>query len=186
MEVRVVFDHCPLVLDTTTTRWGPSPIHFEIMWLEHKSFNKEFERWWNESNTSGWKGYKFPNKLKIIKEKLKRWNVDVFRDVRMIKESLCRRARELDALKGSGRWNDQLIQERLVVKCELEEIIFKEEIALCMKSKFSWAKEGDTNIKLFHRLMNARNSKNFITRIELEDRSYIKREKEIVKVVTEL
>ncbi|PON66284.1 Endonuclease/exonuclease/phosphatase, partial [Parasponia andersonii] len=26
MEDRVVFDHCPVLLDSTLTRWGPSPL----------------------------------------------------------------------------------------------------------------------------------------------------------------
>ncbi|PON64188.1 hypothetical protein PanWU01x14_127100 [Parasponia andersonii] len=55
-----------------------------------------------------------------------------------------------------------------------------------MKSKFSWAKEGDADSKLFHRLMNARKSKNSITRIKLEDRSVVDREEEIVQAVRDL
>ncbi|PON63520.1 Endonuclease/exonuclease/phosphatase [Trema orientale] len=43
IEVRVVSDHCPVLLDSTPTRWGPSPFRFENMCLEHKSFNKDFE-----------------------------------------------------------------------------------------------------------------------------------------------
>ena len=53
-----------------------------------------------------------------------------------------------------------------------------------MKSKFIWAKEGDANSKLFHSLMNARKSKNVITRLELEDGSLIDSENDIVREIT--
>ena len=33
----------------------------------------------------GWEGYKFMTKLKLIKEKLKEWNVEVFGDTRLKK-----------------------------------------------------------------------------------------------------
>ncbi|PON53283.1 hypothetical protein TorRG33x02_305890 [Trema orientale] len=105
--------------------------------------------------------------------------------MRMVKQSLYRRVRELDALEGSWNWNDLLKQERHDLKCEVEEIIFKEVRTLRMKSKFTWAKEGDANTKLFHSLMNARKSKNSITRLEMDDGSFVDREEDIVKVVTE-
>ena len=35
-----------------------------------------------------------------------------------------------------------------------------------MKSKFTWAKEGNANTKLFHNLMNRRKARNAITKLE--------------------
>ena len=54
-----------------------------------------------------------------------------------------------------------------------------------MKSKFIWAKEGDANSKLFHSLVNARKSKNVITRLELEDGSLIDSEIDIFREITD-
>ncbi|PON85096.1 hypothetical protein TorRG33x02_190700, partial [Trema orientale] len=84
-----------------------------------------------------WEGHKFLWKLKSIKEKLKTWNMEVFGDVRVAKNSLCRRIKVLDALEGSISWNNQLRQERYAMKCELEELILKEERTLRLKSEFS-------------------------------------------------
>lgn len=53
-----------------------------------------------------------------------------------------------------------------------------------MTSKFSWAKEGAVNSKLFHRLMNTPKSKNCITKLGLEDESIVDKEGDIVSVVT--
>ena len=54
----------------------------------------------------------------------------------------------------------------MIVKGKLERFLMQEERAVRMKSKFTWAKEGDANTNLFHRLMNARKAKNVITRLE--------------------
>ena len=58
VDVRVVFDHSPLVLDTSTPKWEPTPFRFENAWLEHKQFSRDFERWWKEITVEGWEGFK--------------------------------------------------------------------------------------------------------------------------------
>ena len=83
--------------------------------------------------------------------------------MRLKKQSLLRRIEELDALEASGMWNNQLKEERHEVKTILEKTILEEDRALRMKSKFTWAREGDANTKLFHSLLNARKAKNVIT-----------------------
>ena len=69
LAVRVVSNHCPIILDSTPPSWGPIPFRFENMWLSHKSFNLHFGDWWKDSVTYDWEGHKFITKLKIIKEK---------------------------------------------------------------------------------------------------------------------
>ena len=179
IEVRVVSDHCPVILDSIPP-WGHSSFCFENMWLHHKSFNLDFVKWWKYVVPSGWEGHKFMTKLKLIKEKVKKWNREVFGDLRLHKQSLLRRIKELDVLESSRIWNNQLNQERFTVKSKLEKILLKEERALRMKSKFTWAKEGDANTKLFHCLMNARKAKNVITKLELKDGSFVDKEEDIV------
>ena len=185
MEVRVVSDHCPIILDSNPPSWGPTPFRFENMWLNHKSFSSFFGKWWEETVTSGWEGYKFLSKLKIIKGKVKKWNEEVFGDMRLQKQSMLRRIKELDGLECSGLWNNELKDERWTVKSKLERLIIQEERALRMKSKISWAKEGDANSKLFHSLMNARKAKNVITRLEVEDGRVVDEEADIVREVTD-
>ena len=120
MDVRVVSDHCPVILDSAPPSWGPTPFRFENMWLYHQSFPSDFASWWNDFNLSGWEGYKFMTKLKLIKGKLKKWNVEVFGDTRMKKHSMLRRIRELDFLESLGTWHNQLKEERFLVKSNLE------------------------------------------------------------------
>ena len=53
LEARVVSDHSPVLLDTSPTRWGPTPFRFENAWLEHKHFNNQFDKWWKETSLTG-------------------------------------------------------------------------------------------------------------------------------------
>ena len=105
LDVRVASDHSPVILDTTPPTWGPNPFRFENMWLNHKSFTSDFAKWWNDLSPTGWEGHKFMSKLKLIKGNLKKWNVEVFGDTRLKKQSLIRRIKELDAMEASGLWN---------------------------------------------------------------------------------
>ena len=72
---------------------------------------------------SGWEGFKFLTKLKLIKSKVKKWNEEVFGDVRLQKQALLRRIKELDVFEYSGTWNNDLKEERLEVKGKLERIL---------------------------------------------------------------
>lgn len=61
------------------------------------------------------------------------------------------------------------MEERSELKRELSEVILKEDRAIKMKSKFTWAKGGDANTKLFHRFVNSRKARNSISRLETID-----------------
>ena len=183
--MRSVSDHCPVILDSTPPSRGPTPFHFKNIWLNHTSFNIDFGNWWKDTVTYGWEGHKFMTKLETIKEKMKKWNVEVFGDLRLQKQSLLRRIKELDVLESSGTWNNYLKEERSMVKGKLERILMQEERAVRMKSKITWAKEGDANTNLFHRLMNALKAKNVITRLEVEDGIVVDNEVDIVQVISD-
>ena len=180
----MVSDHCPVILDSTPPVWGLTPFRFENKWLHHNTFSSDLAKWWKDVVPNGWEGYKFMNKLKHIKERVKIWKVEVFGDSRLQQQSLVRRIKELDALEHSGNWNNQLKEERFLARTSLEKMLLEEERALRMKTKFTWAKEGDANTKLFHSLMNARKAKNVIAKLELEDGRFIDTEEDVVREVT--
>ena len=70
------------------------------------------------------------------------------------------------------------------LKKELNGILVKKEILVRQKMKIRWANQGDANSSLFHRLLNARKSKNFISKIELDNGEVMIREKDIVREIT--
>ena len=183
MEARVVSDHAPVVLDTSPPKWGPTPFRFENAWLDHKQFSSDFERWWKEVSVEGWEGYKWMVRLQQIKPRLKSWNKDVFGDLRLIEAALLSRLKELDREECSGSWSEELRQERVNLKRDLNGVLAKKEIMVRQKLKIQWAKQGDANSSLFHRLLNTRKSKNFISKIELDNGEFVAREEDIVREI---
>ena len=89
--VRVVSDHCPILLYTNPIKWGPTPFRFENMWFEHPDFKNNFKNWWEEEEVQGWEGYKFMSKLRGVKNKIKEWNKEAFSDIRLEKAAIVKR-----------------------------------------------------------------------------------------------
>ena len=96
VEARVVSDHSLVILDTSPPKWGPIPFRFDNAWLEYKHFGRDFEKWWKEVSVDGWEGYKWMKRLRKIKPCVKKWNNEVFGDLRLIEAGLCNRLKELD------------------------------------------------------------------------------------------
>lgn len=71
-------DHCPIWIDSLTLDWGPKPFRFNNCWLGHKDFKVFVEDCWKSFNVRGWKMFAFKEKLKLLREKLREWNKDIF------------------------------------------------------------------------------------------------------------
>ena len=181
--VRCISDHSPIILSTNPPTWGPTPFRFENMWLEHRLFKANVSDWLQQDVSFGRPGYKFMRKLKTLKQKITRWNKEVFGDLRIEKKKLEKRIKELDVLEGSTDWNVNLEEERFKAKSDWYELIMKEERATMMKSKFTWAKEGDANSKLFHNLMNGRRARNAITKLERANGELLTENEEIAQEI---
>lgn len=45
------------------------------MWLEEKEFLELIKEWWKEFRVDGWAGFKLATKLKLLKGKIKEWQL---------------------------------------------------------------------------------------------------------------
>ena len=69
------------------------------------------------------------------------------------------------------------------MKKDLIDIMVKKEISIRQKLKIQWAKEKDANSRLFHNLLDTRKSKNFISKIELDNGEVLTTEEDAVREV---
>lgn len=86
------------------------------MWLEHKEFEDYMKQWWNNMHFLGWKGYKFMLKLRSLQEFLKKWNIEVFGDLRLEKRNLMERLEAIDRLESTNNWSSQKKEESFLLK----------------------------------------------------------------------
>ncbi|KAL5543130.1 hypothetical protein UlMin_010840 [Ulmus minor] len=120
-------DHMPLILDMMSVSWGPTPFRFENMWLGHLDFRQKCENWWSGIGVKGWESYKIMEKLKVLKEKIKVWNKEVFGDTRIIKKEVVGKIVEIDKKKkGNLQLDDGDRELRSRLRNQLEKIVFKE------------------------------------------------------------
>ena len=75
---RPTSDHFPILLKGGGLSRGPSPFRFENMWLKIDGFKDLLQDWWQGAGRRGRANFRLAAKLKVLKEKIKVWNRDVF------------------------------------------------------------------------------------------------------------
>jgi hypothetical protein len=71
---------------------------FENMWLQVEGLVEKVKMWWGAYNYEGTSSYVFAQKLKASKVDLKKWNEEVFGDVRKWKKEMEEGHCELDLI----------------------------------------------------------------------------------------
>ena len=65
------------------------PFRFEQFWLEHKDFKERVTQWWQELvPPHGTNMYRFQQKLKALKSKIRTWNKEEFGNIFEYKKRL--------------------------------------------------------------------------------------------------
>ena len=111
---------------------------------------------------SGWGGYVLKEKIKTLKQVLKKWNKDHFGDtfkrVKRIEE-------ELNKLEEETSHRQLSIQEGMRLR-QLQEALWTAaqayESLLRQKTRVRWLKQGDCNSRYFHLMMNATRRNNYL------------------------
>ncbi|XP_057808990.1 uncharacterized protein LOC131023466 [Salvia miltiorrhiza] len=116
-------------------------------WLSHPDFSKLVRKTWEETKIEGWSCYVFKEKLKLVKNALKEWNLRIYGN---IEHGL----RELKDESEMIRRNE--LRAKIILKS-------KEKCSLLQqKAKVKWVKEGDLNTSFYHKAIVGRRKKNEI------------------------
>ena len=75
--------HFPICLENGLLQKGRIPFKFENMWLKVKGFRDLIKRWWEEARVEGYASFVVAKKLKVIKAEIKKWNREVFGDIKI-------------------------------------------------------------------------------------------------------
>ncbi|XP_058723434.1 uncharacterized protein LOC131595162 [Vicia villosa] len=75
---RDISDHCPIWIMTDNYNWGPKPFKFNNEWFSNDSFVPFVEKEWKSYVVHGRGDYILKEKLRLLKDKIKIWNREVF------------------------------------------------------------------------------------------------------------
>lgn len=78
IEPRDISDHCPIWFLRPIKNWDSKPFRVFNGWLEHRGFLPFVKESWAGLQVTGSKAVIIKHKLKMLKEKLRTWKIEVF------------------------------------------------------------------------------------------------------------
>jgi len=161
-------DHWPLALQFELGEPPKyKPFRFEKFWLMHPDFKRLAASWWEQAEIDhGTCMYKLQQRLKNFKQQLKLWNKNCFGNIFQNIKAIENRMEEIQKTFISGARTTELMAEEEQLQTQLEERRKQEEILWKQKSRVQWLKEGEKNMKFFHRAMVHRRHVNRIMHLE--------------------
>jgi hypothetical protein len=161
-------DHFPVLLICGYLQKRKSPFRFENMWLKEAGFHDKVKQWWESYIFAGSSSFILAQKLKALKVDLRKWNVEVFGDVNVRKNTLLTSIQHLDGLEEEGQLSVEDKMARDHLKSDFEHVLLMDEITWRQKSRALWLREGDHNTRFFHRIANSNRRFNTISRLLLD------------------
>ena len=127
MLPRVISNRCPHLVEIGGVGWGRYAFKFENMWLKVEGFVEKVQQWWNGYCFTSSPSFVLAQKLKSLKEDLKKWNKEEFGDLAFKKKSLLYELLGLDAKDEILGLSHEEQARRAQVKGEIEILASLEE-----------------------------------------------------------
>ncbi|XP_058781622.1 uncharacterized protein LOC131655832 [Vicia villosa] len=152
---RDISDHCPIWIMKYASNWGPKPFRFKNEWFSFNSFVPFMEKEWKGLKVEGRGDFVLKEKLRLLKDKLKKWNIEVFGRIELDMEEGVRVMNLADERLAtfSSSFDEVLDMRREACSKFWRNLRIKENM-LIQKSRSTWMKKGDANNGFFHKVMN--------------------------------
>ncbi|KAK2654913.1 hypothetical protein Ddye_007965 [Dipteronia dyeriana] len=134
--------HSLLVSCSASVSLGPRPFRFQGMWVYHPLFLNLVRSVWSSSFTGSGTGI-VVQKLKLLKKVLRKWNYEVFRDIKLNVTKANEKVMLIQGRIGSEGFSDDLFRLETVALADLDSALKQQEIFLKEKSRVRWLAEGD-------------------------------------------
>eukprot|EP00253_Pinus_taeda_P035212 PITA_35212 len=142
-------DHWPICLEIDIKKIkSKKPFHFESFWLRNPDFLSKIEEWWTQSQARGQcKMHSFQLRLKEMKNRIRKWNKEVFGNIFEDKQNLEKAMEEVQQkIILEGRDEERSNEEGRIIS-QLEERRKQEEILWKQKSRINSLREGERVIE---------------------------------------
>jgi hypothetical protein len=132
---RLCSNHFLILLDCGGIHWSPRPFKFENMWLKADGFVYRVRLWWISYHFQGSPTFIFSQKLKALKNDLKRWNQKEFGNVEFRMQRVLEELYALDKLEEQrGLAPEEKFRKSEVIR-DMENATLQEEISWRQKSR---------------------------------------------------
>ncbi|XP_058746484.1 uncharacterized protein LOC131619402 [Vicia villosa] len=156
---RDISDHCPIWLLFDKVDWGPKPFIFNNEWFSDKNFLSFVKEEWKGMEVLGRGDFVLKEKLRLIKDRLRWWNLNIFGKVDLEVEDGVRVLNDSDDRE---MWEEEVHLNKIKASRKIWLNLKLKENMLIQKSRLRWLNDGDSNSKFFYRVMKERRSKNHI------------------------
>ncbi|GJR55266.1 RNA-directed DNA polymerase, eukaryota [Tanacetum coccineum] len=155
-------DYSPLLLETNSEDFGPTPFKFYNVWLQYESLDQIVVSAWNNANNHSRPDISFCMKLKAIKVAVKDWYRMLRESMNSEKSNLVKQLEDLDVKADCGLLSESELNVKSEVLKRLFEIEDENTSSLKQKARCKWTIEGDENTKFFLSVINGRNRRQSI------------------------
>ncbi|XP_057780084.1 uncharacterized protein LOC130998691 [Salvia miltiorrhiza] len=162
---RTISDHCPILMETKVMDWGPKPFRFINAWTSHPDFEEVVRESWNRSGIRGWSCFVFKEKMKRLKNDLKKWNKSTFGVIDENIESLRDEIQKWDNIDDTFGLQEDDIIKRNEAGAKLIMQLKNKDSLLSQKARTRWLLDGDVNSGFFHKVIRGRRLKNEISHL---------------------
>ncbi|XP_056685340.1 uncharacterized protein [Spinacia oleracea] len=152
---RNVSDHCPLLVTILDQNRGSKPSRFLKCWLTHPGCLKTVKESWAQDQN-----LPITEKLKVVKQSLKSWNINQFGEIVMNIDLLENKLLCFDKIASERDLNEQELTENKTTQLELWSWMKRKEMYWAQQPGSKWLKEGDRNTRYFHTIASIRKRKN--------------------------
>lgn len=163
---RTVYDHFRVVLDSPQIKWGSCPFRLNNASLKQKKFMDNIQGWWLNSIQSGHPGYSFIQRLKILANYIKTWQVNKVNRYEVIKNKILKEIDIIGKLEFHSTMTEIHHSKRISLKSDLHNIENKQAHIWHQRSRQNWNFFGDENNAFFHRMCSINQRKNRIKKIK--------------------
>ncbi|XP_058741846.1 uncharacterized protein LOC131614250 [Vicia villosa] len=151
---RDVSNHCPVWIVKDNVDWGPKPFKVNNEWFQLKSFLPFVKKSWEEAVVEGRSDFVLKEKFRILKERLKWWNEEVFGRIDLEVEEEVANLNRWDSLleEADDEGRDEIVRGRKETSSRFWLNLRIKENMILQKSRLAWLNGGDSNSGFFTKL----------------------------------
>ncbi|XP_019447391.1 PREDICTED: uncharacterized protein LOC109350622 [Lupinus angustifolius] len=155
---RLASDHHPILLHSSCdSQLRVVHFRFHKMWILNMDYRRLVSQVWR-SSVAGCPMFILAQKLRILKNELKAWNISVFGNIHQSVKNVKNKVDDIQNQLNDVGINQSLLDQEVLAQSDLLHVLDMEEVFWKEKARVSWHSQGDRNTAFFHRITKIRQS----------------------------